>query len=295
MTRPGFLKNPMPPAPQRPMGAVRSGSFGLEAQGAPWKFTLLHDREEEVLLWITKGQGRVTVNGVRRGISMHNAIYLPAGTLFSVEMPNNAQGLILRCPTGMSPHLPQAPALLRIREGIAQAELTSYIDTMNRELMQKRPLMQEALRSNIGLVAVWLQRQLQLDTADPPRDTAAQRLARRYAQAVTRGYRSSQGMGQYAEALDVTPTHLTRACRATCGKTAAEILSERKLYAARIALESPKPPVKDVAKSLGFASAAYFTRFIQGHTGKSPSALRAESLQGPARRTPVRAPVFPRK
>ncbi|MGP6086049.1 helix-turn-helix domain-containing protein [Antarctobacter jejuensis] len=295
MSRPGFLKNPMPPAPQRPVGMVRSGSYGLEAQGAPWKFTLLHDREEEVLLWVTRGQGRVTVNGVRRGISMHNALYLPAGTLFSIDLANNAQGLILRCPTGMSDHLPQAPALLRIREGIAQAELTGYIDTMNRELMQGRPLMQDALRANVGLVAVWLQRQLQQDAAETPRDTAAFRLVRRYAQAVTRGYRSSQTMGHYAEALDVTPTHLSRVCRATCGKTAAEILSERKLYAARIALESPRPPVKEVAKSLGFASAAYFTRFIQTHTGKSPSALRAESLRGAVTTKGPRDKAFPRK
>lgn len=295
MSRPGFLKNPMPPPPQRPMGVVRSGSFGLEAQAAPWKFSLLHDREEEVLLWVTRGQGRVTVNGVRRGISMHNALYLPAGTLFALDMQNNAQGLILRCPTGMSPHLPQAPALLRVREGLAQAELTAYIDTMNRELTQNRPLMQEALRANIGLVAVWLQRQLQHEAPEKPRETAAQRLAQRYAQAVTRGYRTSQSMGQYADDLDVTPTHLSRVCRAACGKTAAEILSERKLYAARIALESPKPAVKDVARSLGFASAAYFTRFIQVHTGKSPSALRAEGLQGPAPRPTARAPRVPRK
>lgn len=295
MTRPGFLKNPMPPAPSRPVGAVHSSSYGLELQGAPWKYTLLHDREEEVLFWVTRGQGRVTVNGVRRGISLHNALYLPAGTLFSIDMPGGTNALILRCPTGMSPYMPQAPVLMRIREGMAQAELTALIDNVNRELTQKKPLMQEALRANVGLLAVWLQRQLQTGAADSPPESAAQRLARRYAQAVTRDFRLPRSMGQYAEALDVTPTHLSRVCRATCGKTAADILAERRLHAARIALESPRPAVKDVARSLGFASAAYFTRFIQSHTGKSPSELRAEAQpkSGPA--NAPRRPAVPRK
>ena len=107
--------------------------------------------------------------------------------------------------------------------------------------------------------------------------TAAQRLARRYAQALTRDFRTAQPMAAYADALDVTPTHLSRICRQCCGKTAADLLTERKLHAARVALESPRPPVQDVAKSLGFSSAAYFTRFIQTHTGKSPSQLRTDA------------------
>lgn len=277
MSRPGFLNKPMPPAPAKPKGPVRSGSYALELQGAPWKYSLLHDREDDFLLWVTRGQGRVIVNGVRRGISMHTALYFPAGTLFSVEVQSGTQALMVHSPPALSPHLPPSPLLLRVRDSLSQAELTGTIDAMNRELSQKRPLLQEALGSHVSLIAVWLQRQIHSGAAENPRETAAQRLARRYAEAVSRDYRQPLVMGQYAEALDVTPTHLSRVCRACCGKTAADMLTERKLYAARIALESPRPPIKDIAQSLGFASAAYFTRFIQTHTGKSPTTLRAEA------------------
>lgn len=284
MTRPGFLRNPMPPAPPRPKGTVRCGSYGLELQGAPWKFTLLHDREEDVLIWITRGQGKVIVNGVRRGFSMNNALYLPAGTLFSVDTQTGTQALILRSPQGMSPHLPTTPLLLRVRESHAQLELTGHIDNMSRELHGTRPMAQEAIAAHVALVGVWLQRQVRAGAADAPPETAAQRLVRRFAEAVTRDFRTPAPMGDYAEALDVTPTHLSRTCRICCGKTAADILTERKLHAARIALESPRPAVKEVALSLGFSSAAYFSRFIQTHTGVSPSALRA-AAQAPAGRS----------
>ncbi len=277
MPRPGFLKNPMPPAPPKPKGAVRSGSYGPELRAAPWKYTLLHDREEDMLLWITRGQGRVTINGVRRGISVNSALFLPSGTLFSIDMQSGTQALFVQSPAGLTPHLPAAAQLLRVRDSLAQAELTGTIDAMNRELARNRPLLQEALGAHVGLIAVWLQRQVQAGAADTGPDTAAQRLVRRYAQAVARDFRTPQPMAHYAEALDVTPTHLSRVCRSCCGKTAGDILTERKLHAARLALESPRPPVKDIAQSLGFASAAYFTRFIQTHTGKSPTGLRSES------------------
>lgn len=275
MSRPGFLRNPMPPAPARPRGTVRCGSYGLELQGAPWKFTLLHDREDDVLIWVTRGQGKAIVNGIRRGFSMNNALYLPAGTLFSVETQTGTQALLVQMPAGMIPQPPPAPLLLRVRDSHAQVELTGHIDNMSRELHGARPLAQEAVAAHVALVAVWLQRQVRAGAADAPPETAAQRLVRRYAQALSRDFRSPAAMGHYAEALDVTPTHLSRTCRACCGKTAADMLTERKLHAARIALESPRPPVKEVARSLGFSSAAYFTRFIQSHTGATPSALRA--------------------
>ncbi len=283
MSRPGFLKRPMPPAPPRPKGEVRSGSYALEVQAAPWKFTLLHDRPEDILLWVTRGQGRVIVNGIRRGISTNNALFLPAGTLFSVEMQQGTQALFVQSPAGLSPYMPHAPLLLRVRDSLSQAELTGTIDAMNRETTQKRPMLQEALAAHVGLIAVWLHRQVQAGATDTPPESAAQRLVRRYAEAVTREFRQPKAMGLYAEALDVTPTHLSRVCRGCCGKTAADILTERKLHAARLALESPAPAVKEVARSLGFASPAYFTRFIQNHTGHTPSALRAATRRSPAR------------
>lgn len=277
MNRPGFLKNPMPPAPERTRGPVRCGSFMLELQGAPWRYQLAHDREDSTLLWITKGQGRAMVAGVLRGVSMHQALWLPAGTLFAIDLQPGTQALFVHAPTGLAPKEPETPMLLRIRDSFAQAELTGEIDAMHRELTQKRALMQDSLEARVRLLGIWLHRQIEKGAAETPKDTAAQRLARRYAQALSRDFRTAQPMAAYADALDVTPTHLSRICRQCCGKTAADLLTERKLHAARVALESPRPPVQEVAKSLGFSSAAYFTRFIQTHTGKSPSQLRTDA------------------
>lgn len=274
MPRPGFLNNPMPPAPVHLHRPIRAGSFMPELQAAPWRYHLAHDREDSLLLWLTKGQGRIMVNGVLRGVSMHHAIWLPAGTLFSVELQPGSQALYAQVPPQPGTHQPANAVILPIRDGRAQAELTAEIDAMQRELHARQPMMQDALEARATLLGIWLQRQITAGAAESRPAGAAQRLAQRFARDLSQHFRSPRTIAAYADALDVTATHLTRVCRRCCGKTAADLLSERRLHAARVALQSPKPPLKDVAASLGFSSAAYFTRFVQAHTGQSPSALR---------------------
>ena len=87
-------------------------------------------------------------------------------------------------------------------------------------------------------------------------------------------FRQHRGVADYAAELGVTPTHLTRSCREASGLTAADILTQRSLYAARDMIETTDRPLQDIGQSLNFSSPAYFSRFVQHHTGQSPSMLR---------------------
>lgn len=263
-------------APQLQLGdppaEIRVGTLG---QTEPWQLSLLHDRPENTLIWVTRGQGRVVISGIRRGFGTHNALYLPAGTLFSLETGAQCLGLVVRSPVGANVRLPSEPLHLRVRDSLAQTELTAEIEAMQREFSKGRILLQEALEAHVGLLGVWLHRQLADGTADtPPRDSAGQRLVRGYAQAVARHYRTDRGVASYAEELGVTATHLTRACRAACGRTAVDMLAERKLHEARRLLSGTQMPVNRIAEALGFHSAPYFTRFMRNNTGLAPTDLR---------------------
>lgn len=273
---PGFLRSSAAAPIQTVSGPVRAGSFGLVNQQAPWRYGLLHDRQADFLLWITRGQGRAIVGGVRHGLPMHTALFIPAGTLFSIDLPGTAQALYAESPTGLTDMLPDAPLFLRVNESLAQVELTAEIDAMARELAQHRARSLDALEARMRLLAVWLHRQAPA-TRETPRDSAAEKLARRFAGSVTRHFGEAWGVAQHAERLDVTATHLTRACRQASGLTAMDILMERRLHAARCALEDGKQPVQSIARSVGFSSPAYFSRFIQRKTGQSPSQIRQAS------------------
>lgn len=246
------------------------------AQLAPlgrWQLELAHDRSEHLLLWITRGQGVALFDGARSGLGVHNAIYLPARSLMSFDLGRQCYGQALSVPPGTAISLPERPLHLRVRDVQAQTELTSLFEAMGREQTSNRPLSQTALEAYGKLAAVWLRRHM--DSDQPTRRVLASRkLSRAFCARLVSEFGSGMTMAAHAAALGVTPTHLTRVCKAETGKTASELLTERVLHAARQLLTSTEAPVQDVARHLGFGSAAYFTRFVQQHTGRPPTALR---------------------
>ncbi|MBD3663107.1 helix-turn-helix transcriptional regulator [Sulfitobacter sp. TSTF-M16] len=242
--------------------------------GHSWQISLLHGRPGHTLIWTTRGQGKVHLDGQRRGLGPHNAIWIPAGHLFALEPGYQCTGLAVSIPEGMDLRLPQMARQLRIREASVQTELTSIIEAAQREEQAGRPLQQDALEAHAALISVWLRRQIILEEHLPPKQNAGARLSAAFCDLVAERYASGATMAEFADLLGVTPTHLSRAVKATTGKTAADVLSERILHAARTLLRETDETAQDIARHLGFGSAAYFTRYMQQHTGSPPSKLR---------------------
>jgi AraC-like DNA-binding protein len=229
---------------------------------------------EPLLLWFTKGQGRVTVAGVTRGYTPHNAIFIPAGVMHGFEVGPQVFGTAVFFGRDTEVTLPHTPLHLRIRESQAQVELNLYLDAIQRELESASPGQDRAARHYLGLLGVWLERQAARLAAENVPSDAARRLVMRYTVMLEREFRSGRGVADYAAALGVTPSHLTRCCNQACGRSALALLQDRRLFEARRLLSETALPVGRIARDLGFTSAAYFTRAFQHRTGKTPTAFR---------------------
>ena len=260
---------------------VQIQSLAHFSSGQDWQLTLAQDRPFHCLFWITRGQGRLLLNGQRRGVGTHNAIVVPADHLFALDMGRQGIGQVVIIPEGCQVLFPQMPRLLRIREVGAMSELTVLMEAATREQASGRPLTGQAMEAHGALISVWLQRQMAMEEHMPERRNAAARLCAAYCARICAHFRETLTMADHAAALGVTPTHLTRACKAATGRTAADLLTERVLYEARRLLVGTKAPAQDIARHLGFGSAAYFTRFIQHHTHATPTALRRAGAQAP--------------
>jgi AraC family transcriptional activator of pobA len=202
-------------------------------------------------------------------------VFVPAGTLFAIDTSPQTLGQVVIVPDGTPLRLPELPRHLRVRDVHVQAELTALIEAAQREQSQSRPLAEDALEAHVALMSVWLRRQIMEEEHIPARRSAGERLSSRFVQMIPQHYMTGASMSFYATELGVTPTHLTRAVKAATGKTAADLLTERVVHAARSLLESTSHPARNIAEHLGFRSAAYFTRFMQQHANASPSQLRA--------------------
>lgn len=270
----------IPDAPSK----LRLTPISRLAAGGRWRVEAMRSLREPVLFWFTQGQGRITVAGTTRGYGPNNAIFIPPGVMHGFEIAPRVQGTAVFFGRQHGLDLPANPHFLRPRDPISQKELIAILESIQRELESTRASAARAAQHHLGLLGVWLDRQIERETnveVLPGRPIAAQRLAARYSALLERDFRSNLSVADFASALGVTPTHLTRACRATCGRSAHMLLEDRILFEARRLLSETRMPIKDVAQMLGFNSAGYFTRAFQKTAGLTPSAFRKKPGNGP--------------
>ncbi|MEZ5912189.1 MAG: hypothetical protein R3D84_08180 [Paracoccaceae bacterium] len=97
-----------------------------------WRVEAMRSISEPLLLWFTRGQGRITVAGVTRGYGPHNAIFIPANTMHGFEVSPQAFGTAVFFGRDNGLTLPETPLHLRIRDAQAQMELTATLDQVQR-------------------------------------------------------------------------------------------------------------------------------------------------------------------
>lgn len=239
-----------------------------------WRVEAMRTLSEGCFLWFTKGQGRITIAGQTRGYTAHNAIYIPPGVMHGFEVGTQVFGTAVFFGKGSTVTLPAKPLHLRIREVHAQQEVNVLLDMIQREMDSDTPAHDRATRHYLGLLGVWMERQADKASADIAPPDAARRLVARYTEQIEKQFRRGISVGELACDLGITATHLTRCCRQTCGRSAIDLLQDRRIFEARQLLSETAMPVAKIGESLGFASPAYFTRAFQHRTGVSPSVFR---------------------
>jgi AraC family transcriptional regulator, transcriptional activator of pobA len=244
------------------------------AAAGRWRVEAMRTLSEPCFLWFTKGQGRITVAGVTRGYTANNAVFIPAGVMHGFEVGPQVFGTAVFFGKDTTVTLPKEPQHLRIREVHAQQEVNVMLDMILREMESDVAAHDRATRHYLGLLGVWLERQVNKAAGDTPRPDAARRLVARYTALMELNFRRGISVGELACELGVTATHLTRCCRETCGRSAIELLQDRRIFEARKMLSETDMPVGRIGAALGFTSPAYFTRAFLHRTGQSPSAFR---------------------
>jgi YesN/AraC family two-component response regulator len=85
----------------------------------------------------------------------------------------------------------------------------------------------------------------------------------------------------YAPLLFVTPSYLNQIAHKVLGKTAGEVIRDRKLLEAKRMLINQDLHISQIANNLNFADPPHFSKFFKKHTGRSPEEFRKSYLVNP--------------
>lgn len=176
----------------------------------------------------------------------------------------------------------QAPAVLSLEQAAA-ACAQGVITDLQRELGWSAAGHRAAVSA--GLLSLLVLALRSRGAAAPADDIGASRDAKmvaRLRERIEQRFRLREPAGAHAAALGVSLTTLRTACARVGAGSPIGMLDQRALLEAKRMLHYTPLSVAEIAYSLGFEDAAYFSRFFARHAGRSPRQYRAERHSRPA-------------
>jgi AraC-like DNA-binding protein len=107
------------------------------------------------------------------------------------------------------------------------------------------------------------------------RQNRKQELNMLFQELVFHHYKEHRNVQYYADALFVSPKHLTETIKDVTGRTAGEWIDDAVILEAKVLLRNHEISIAQVAYDIHFPDQSSFGKYFKKHTGLSPSEYRA--------------------
>lgn len=243
-----------------------------------WEFAPhRHARLHQVLL-VESGGGRASLDGRDCELGPMTLVNVPVGAVHGYAFARDTVGLVVTLAAEMLDVALQPAEGLR--EVLARAAVlaadTACAGTMaeiGRAHARRDFARAQILRSLSGLLLGQVARLMSVErpvVAAPGRPG----LLNRFEALLEAHYLEHWSVADYAGALAVSPTHLSRIARAATGRPVSRLIEERIIREARRNLVYTNLSVSTIAYALGYADPAYFSRVFSRATGLAPRMFR---------------------
>lgn len=240
-----------------------------------WRHELPHVEPQAVVVWVARGQARLTVEGTACVLGPATLGVVPSGVPFAVQPGTVMQGTLLRVPDLPEAPLPNRPVRLRLSDVGTQAELAALLDGIARAHDLRVPAVGRATLGRVILLSALVEREARRAAAVPPPGAHTDRTSR-FAYAVEAALPSGAPLDVVLRrAGEADEAAFGRAMAEACGMGANAYREARVMYAARRRLADTQEGEQGIAHDLGFASAGHFADAFQRHAGTTPDAFRA--------------------
>jgi AraC family transcriptional activator of pobA len=237
-----------------------------------------HARLHQVLL-IARGGGQITIEGQSHRLRPMHLVNVPTGQVHGFSFRPGTDGWVM---TFVAEILDQvlvpSEGLARMLGKVAVLRGTPLIrkvvTDISAEFGARHYARAHVLRSLSAMLLGLVARSLADERGSGIHARSAD-VVRRFEQLLDAHFLDHWPVGRYAEALKVTPTHLTRLMRETYGCPASHMIRDRMVREARRHLVYTNLSISQIAYALRFDDPAYFTRTFTQATGLSPRDFRS--------------------
>jgi AraC family transcriptional regulator, transcriptional activator of pobA len=249
-----------------------------------WEFAAhRHARLHQILL-IESGGGQATLEGRVHALRPTRVINVPVGHVHGFSFKPGTQGWVLTVAAEMLDEvLTPSEGLRRV---LAHSTVVRGTPQMRNAMQQifaefagrhfaRAHILRALSAALIGLVA----REMAAN-GRMPGGMAKSDLFQRFEALLEQHFMQHWTVSDYAGALSVTSTHLSRLTRSATGHAASHLILERVIREARRNLVYTNLPISTIAYALGFNDPAYFSRLFSGATGLSPRSFRDKVHSG---------------
>lgn len=240
-----------------------------------------HERFLQIL-YIHSGSGEALLEGRRERLASGSLICVPPHHVHGFVFAPDVDGFIVTITDSyLRTLLAGVPGTLPLfeqphHERVARRHaLANALAMFRTEMESVSPWRGAALSALLTLVLLGIARIA--EAAATPKARASSRPARHFQQfqhLLETAYREQKEITYYASAIGVTSTQLNRICRQLAGQSALQLIHARVLAEAQRDLLFGDLDIKQIAMTLGFSDAGYFSRFFARLAGQTPTAFR---------------------
>ncbi|MBE0612888.1 MAG: helix-turn-helix domain-containing protein [Burkholderiales bacterium] len=241
------------------------------------------------ILYIASGGGEAQFEGRRVAIKPPCVITVPPLSVHGFRFSKTIRGTVItvvdKYLDAMLAGAPQlqprlaTPQLHRFKARSADAlRIARLFKNIVGEFGGNAPWRSAAIHASITMALILAARaQAALDPAACAPANRKMLHLQRFRALLDRDYRTHKNVAFYAGELGITPTQLNRVCREVLGKSALGAINARLLLEAERDLVYTFIGVKEIALSLGFSDAAYFSRFFSKQKHCTPTRFREQA------------------
>lgn len=242
-----------------------------------WRISVHRHTDLHQFFSITAGSAEVTVEGAVQRLALPALVTIPRLAAHGFRFAQGTAGHVVTLPMAELPEAfgegsPIAQRLSHWGTVPGSAELRGLVARLAAEHRGAGFGRVPLLRGLVLQLAAEVARGLN-DASPASEHPYARRMVALDALIAAR-LRSRWRVADYADALGMTPTHLSRVTRAEAGLSASRYIERHLFREARRLLAYTRMGVGEIAFALGFEDAAYFSRAFRRHEGEPPLAYR---------------------